>query len=261
MIDLEQNSAQLETTADVFLGDRLTVRQPRSGYRAGVDAVLLAASVRNLPDGPATLLDAGAGAGTVGLCAAARLPHLNVVLLEREPALARLAAENSAAIGFSARVRAVTARTASPAAELAGLGLVAESFDQCVANPPFHDDGAGTAARDPLKAASHAMQADALEDWARFMARMVKPGGRATLVHKAEALARILDVMAPRFGAMIVFPVFPRAGEAAIRVIVSGIKGSRAPLTLKAGLVLHGPGQDFTPEATAILRHGAALEL
>lgn len=257
--DLEQSLPP--TTSDVFLGGKLIIRQPSKGYRAGVDAVLLAANVRSKPSEGATLLDIGAGAGTVGLCAAARLPHLSAVLLEREEVLARLAQANADANGLASRVRAVTASVTTSAQELSALGLEPDSFDCCVANPPFHDENAGTAAGDVLKAASHAMPADSLDDWARFMARMVRPGGRVTLIHKAEALARILSVMAPRFGSLVIFPIFPRAGESAIRVIVEGIKGSRAPLELRPGLILHGEGYGFTPAANAILRHGAALEI
>lgn len=105
------------------------------------------------------------------------------------------------------------------------------------------------------------MPADSLEDWVRFMARMVRPSGRATMIHKADALEAILSLMAPRFGALVVFPVFPRAGQSAIRVIVEGIKGSRAPLSLRPGIVLHGEGNAFLPSANAILRQGAALEI
>ena len=246
---------------DVFLGGKLTIRQPRHGYRAGVDAVLLAAAVRPAPEGPHKLLDVGAGAGTVGLCAAARLANLSVVLLEREGALARLAAENVAANGLGSRVRAVSASVTSPAVTLGSLGLAADSFDQCVANPPYHDDTAGTPARDPFKSGAHAMPADSLEDWVRFMARMVRPSGRATMIHKADALEAILSLMAPRFGALVVFPVFPRAGQSAIRVIVEGIKGSRDPLSLRPGIVLHGEGNAFLPSANAILHQGAALEI
>lgn len=257
--DLEQSLPP--TTSDVFLGGRLTIRQPLKGYRAGVDAVLLAASVRAKHEDGATLLDIGAGVGTVGLCAAARVPDLSVVLLEREPILAHLAQTNAEANGLSPRVRALTASVTSTATGLANLGLAPDSFDRCVANPPFHDEDAGTAAGDALKAASHAMPATALEDWVRFMARMVRPGGRASIIHKAEALNRILAAMGPRFGGLIVFPIFPRAGESAIRVIVEGIKGSRAPLELRPGLVLHEDANGFTPQATQILRHGAALEI
>jgi tRNA1(Val) A37 N6-methylase TrmN6 len=258
--DLEQ-TLDLQVTEDAFLGDRLMIRQPRHGYRAGVDAVLLAATVQAGPRGPKTLLDAGAGVGTVGLCAAARIEDLNAVLLEREADLAALAAGNVRNNGLEARVRAVAASVTSSAAELDAQGLAANAFDICLSNPPFHDTQTGTLARDSLKAASHAMAQDTLDAWARFMARMVKQGGRATVIHKADALPRLLAAIGSRFGDLSVFPVYPRAGESAIRVIVSGLKGSRAPLKLKSGLVLHGDGQAFTTAANAILRHGASLEI
>ena len=48
---------------------------------------------------------------------------------------------------------------------------------------------------------------------------------------------------------------------AQVRVIVDGVKGSRAPLTILPGLVLHGDGNAFRPELDAILRGGGALTL
>ncbi len=240
-------------TEDYFLGDRLIIRQPRKGYRAGVDAVLLAASVGVSDGGDATLLDIGAGVGTVGLCAASRLPGLRVTLLEREAELVKLANENIAANKLVSRMMAVQAEVGAAA------GLTPESFDDVVSNPPFHDFGTGTPAPNALKAASHAMPGQALDDWLRYMARMVRPGGRATLIHKAEALPDVLAAFEARFGGIIILPIHARAGEPAIRVIVQGIKGSRAPLTLLPAFVLHGEGNAFTAEAQNILRHGGAL--
>lgn len=257
--DEPASPGSLETTEDVFLGDRLVIRQPANGYRAGIDAVLLAASVAKGAAKEARVLDVGAGVGTVGLCIAARLPQVSVVLYERAAELVHLAGHNITANGLSARVTAVAGDVAISAHDLAGLGLAAESFDHCVANPPFHDTAAGTPAGNVLKAGSHAMESGSLEHWVRFMARMTKPGGSAAMIHKAEALARVLAAFQRRFGAIGVLPISARAGEPAIRVLVEGVKGSRAPLTLKPGLVLHGPDQDFMPMVEKILRNGAAL--
>ena len=251
--------SSLAITRDVFLGDRLTLSQPLKGYRAGVDAVLLAASVR-FETGPGSrVLDVGAGVGTVGLCVAARLAQAAVVLYERAPELVALAQTNIAANGLLERVAVVAGDVAISSENLASLGLSPETFDCTVANPPFHDVDAGICAADPLKAGSHAMAADDLDTWVRFMARMLRPGGRASMIHKAEALPRILKCLEARFGGITVLPVMARAGEPAIRVLVEGTKGSRAPLILKSPFVLQGAGQSFTPEAEAILRHGAGL--
>ena len=143
--------------------------------------------------------------------------------------------------------------------DLVSRGLEPESFDWVVANPPFHDSDNGTPAASELKSRSHAMPRDGLETWARFMARMSRPNGQVAMIQKAEALLRILTAFEGRFGALTVLPIHPRAGDPAIRVLVHGTKGSRAPMTLKPGLVLHGRGQGFTDTVEAIARDGATL--
>jgi tRNA1(Val) A37 N6-methylase TrmN6 len=155
----------------------------------------------------------------------------------------------------------VTASVGAAPADLRAYALAEESFDHVIANPPFHDVGAGTLAPDALKAGAHAMDGQELDQWARFMARMALPGGAATIVHKADALARVLAALGTRFGALKVLPLHPRPGEPASRVLVQGIKGSRAPLQILPGFVLHGDGNGFTHAAQEILRNGAALPL
>ena len=113
---------------------------------------------------------------------------------------------------------------------------------------------------DAVKAAAHAMPRDGLDDWLRALAHLTRPGGRVVVIHKAESLAELLAACRGRFGGLTVRPIQPRAETAAIRVIVSGIKGSRAPLQLSAPFVLHGEGHAFTPAADAVLRLGAALD-
>lgn len=243
-------------TEDYFLGDRVKIRQPLKGYRAGIDAVLLAACVR-AGEGP--VLDIGAGVGTVGLCAAVRCPDISVVLVERQAELADIARGNVALNHLEARVTVVEADISEPLDTSAAGGLPANGFAHVLANPPFHDDGAGSASVNIFKALSHSMAAEALDAWARFMARSAAAGGRATLIHKAEALPRILSAFENRFGAISILPVYPREGAPAVRVIVDGIKGSRAPLQIKPGLVLHGDGNAFRSELDAILRGGGAL--
>ena len=91
------------------------------------------------------------------------------------------------------------------------------------------------------------------------MTTVPAPGGLVTLIHKAEALGRVLGAFDQRFGALRILPLQPRVGAAAHRVIVQGTKGSRAPLQVLPGFVLHEAGNGFTPAAQDILRHGGPL--
>lgn len=249
-----------DLTDDAFLGGALQILQPKAGYRAGVDAILLAAVVPHRGNRLLRILDMGSGVGTVGLAVARRIPSTDVTLLEAEPVLSAIAARNIVRNGLSDRVRAIAADIAAPALELGALGVEADQFDHVVANPPFHVEGRGTPAPVAIKAAAHAMPDGALETWVRVMARVTAPGGSATLIHKADALGQILAAFDGRFGAIRIFPIYARWGERAIRVVVTGTKGSRAPLGVLPGMMLHDEGNSFTPAAQAVLRQGAGLE-
>jgi len=250
-----------QLTDDAFLGGALRVLQPKAGYRAGIDAVLLAASVPLRPGRRERVLDVGAGAGVVGLALAARAPRAEVTLVEREASLVELARRNIARNGLEARMRVVVADVVRRLDELGQLQRDVERFDHVLANPPYHPQGTGTVSAAALKAAANVMPGGALAHWARFMAAMARPGGSVTMIHRADAVGEVLSAFAGRFGGLLVYPLYPRAGQSATRVLVQGRKGSHAPIELRPGLVLHDRGDRFRPEVEAVLRHPAPLVL
>jgi tRNA1(Val) A37 N6-methylase TrmN6 len=247
------------TSADDFLGGRISVVQPRGGHRAGSDAVFLAASV------PARagerVLDIGAGVGVAGLCLLARIPALEMTAVEIDPGLAELAARNAARNGVTEQVQVITADVTAPGKALRAAGLEAESYHHLIANPPFHAEGKVRAAPDVARAAAHVMRTGGLSAWVRFFAAMAAPNGRLTLIHRPDRLGELLELLEGRFGDIAVYPLFPKRDEPATRVIVQAKKGSRAGLSLLRGLVLHEDGGAYTAEAEAVLRGGEALEL
>lgn len=247
------------TTTDVFLGGKLEIEQPAKGFRAGLDAVLLAAAVEAEAGRKARVLDAGAGVGTAGLCLAARLPAVRVTMVEIAPQLCALARQNVERNGLGARVDVIEADLTAAAREVEAHGLAPDTFEHVMANPPYLEDGRHRLPADPVAAGAFGMAAEGLERWARFLARMAVPGGSLTMIHRADALATVLDALDGRFGELRILPLHPRVGEPAHRILVTGRKASRAPLRLLPGLVLHGEGHAFTPEVAAILRDGAAL--
>lgn len=248
-------------TDDAFLGGGLRILQPKDGYRAGIDAVLLAAAAPVKGNRKERVLDVGAGVGVVGLAVARRVLRADVTLVEREASLCDLACSNIARNGLEARMRALQADVSRRLDELPALQADAESFDHVLANPPYNPQGAGTVSLEALKAAANVMPGGNLARWARFMAAMARPGGSATMIHRADAVGEVLSAFAGRFGGLLVFPLYPREGKSAIRVLVQGTKGSSAPVELRPGLVLHEAGNRFRPEVEAILRHGAGLSL
>lgn len=250
------------TTTDLFIGGRVEAVQPAEGHhRAGLEAVLLAASLSD--DTAGTVADLGAGAGVAGLCVAARCPAAEVVLVEREPALvacAGAALVRPANGAFAARLRIAEADALS-ARGRAAAGLSPASIDHVIANPPFHVPGKVRASPRSARAGAHVLGEEGVAAWLRAAAAIARPGGTATVIFRADALLPLLEAMAGRFGALQILPVHPRAEAPASRVLVRGVKGSRSrAVSLLAPLVLHGrSGSRFLPPVERMLREGASL--
>lgn len=246
-----------ETSEDRLLGGRVRLCQPRGGFRAAIDPVLLAAAVPARPG--ERVLEAGTGTGAAALCLLARVAEARVAGIERDPALAAVAAANAARNSAADRVAViagdVTAR--ATAREAAALG----PFAHAMANPPFHRGGTPSpvAAR---REAAHESSEAVLADWVAAMARRLAPRGTLTLILPPARLPdAVAAFSAAAIGSITLMPLWPRAGEPAKRVIVHGIRGGRAPCRLTAGLVLHRGDGRYTEAAERILREGAALPL
>jgi tRNA1(Val) A37 N6-methylase TrmN6 len=243
-------------THDAFLGGRLTLAQPAQGFRAGLDSVLLGAAVGH---SSGSLLDLGAGAGTAALVALAHHPALAATLIESDPAMLALAEANIAGNALSGRATALGLDVTATGRARAAAGLAADAYVSVIANPPFFAPGRGTRATTRGAAARHMMPA-ALDLWVKAAATHAAPGGEFIAIHTADSLPGLLASVTARFGAVTVLPLTPREGDPAHRILVRGIKCSRAPLTLLASRPLHTPGgRQFRPEFEAIFRGEARL--
>ncbi len=244
-----------DTTDDAFLGGRVRALQPRHGFRAATDAVLLAAAVPARPG--EAVLELGCGVGVASLCLAARVPGLHLSGLELQPAYAALARANAARNAVP-----LTVWEGCVAAPPPGLRL--QSFDHVMANPPWFapadpaapDSGRATARREDTPLAA----------WIATGLRRLRPGSRLTLILPTARLPDALAALQDR-ASLTLRPLAPRKRRPATRILLQARKGGRAPFALGPPLILHaGPrhlrdAEDFSPEARAILRDAAALPL
>lgn len=243
-------SPRPEFSEDRLLDGQVRLRQPVEGYRAGMDAVLLAAALDAKPG--EHLVEFGCGAGAALLCAAWRMPGVRLTGYEKNAAAADLARENVAANAMDGTVEVETldiARIGSP-----------HGADQVFFNPPFFDDPAALRSPKAEKRDAWLTGATPLGIWIQAAARSLSAKGRLTLIHRADRLGDILHGLERSFGSIVIKPVQPRADRPAKRVIVAARIGGRAPLVLLPPLVLHA-GEGHSPEAEAILRGRAVVEM
>jgi len=248
-------------TVDAFHRGKFMLVQPKGGgHRAGLDAMVLAASVPG--DFSGLVADFGAGAGAAGLAVLSRVAGARATLVEQSTEMARFAhrtLEHPANAALVPRATVLVADVALTGRAREAAGLAAGTFDFVIMNPPFNQP-ADRASPDGLKRQAHVMEDGLFERWMRSAAAVLRPRGRVAVIARPVSLAPLLAAVAGRFGGAEMVPVHPREEEPAIRLVLRARRGSRSGLSLKPPLVLHGPrGHGFSARADAINNGRASL--
>lgn len=257
LVTTETESLAL-TTKDNFLNGRVRATQLKLGFRAGIDTVLLAASVNS---NSTNILELGAGTGVASCCVLVDLPHAQATLVDSEPTVLALAQNNLTDNGFEQRAQTLTLDVTSKGSIRHAAGLQENRYTSIIANPPFFASEANTLSKDISKAQSRHMPKDNLELWVKTAITSAKAQGEIIFVHVMEQLPDLLAAFHQRCGAITILPIISRSGERAKRVLIRGIKGSRAPLSMLSPFILHGEsGGKYLPRAEAIFRGTIRLD-
>jgi tRNA1(Val) A37 N6-methylase TrmN6 len=237
-----------ETTTDGFLDGRLQITQPKAGYRAAIDPIFLSALVRPAPR--ARILDAGAGVGTLSLCmAATSSAPVAIYALEKQRDLHALLAQNIKANRFDNQIMAHCGDLCAPPPDIG-------QFDHILSNPPFLTAQEASASPNPIKQAANVLAQGTLADWIKACLKLLAPKGLISLILRAESLEIATHALAKSCGEVTLTPLWPKAGQPAVRIILSARKGVKSPLRLMPGIILHQADGTYTPQAEAILRSG-----
>ena len=244
-------------TEDAFLGGKLRLRQPKSGHRAGHDAMLLAAAT------PARsgdrVVDLGAGVGAAGLAVARRVSGVNLVLIEIDEKLAELARGNAISNAIAAETIALDVTSAARAFE--SFGLKPDSAEIVLMNPPFNDSARHRASPDRSRETAHVATPATLEGWIGAARRLLKTGGVLVMIWRADGIGEVLATLDRGFGSLVVLPVHAAVTSPAIRVLVRAVKGGKAPTRLEPALVLNDESGRPHQKVQDILQGKAALLL
>jgi tRNA1(Val) A37 N6-methylase TrmN6 len=224
-----------QTTEDLFLGGQLRLRQPKSGHRAGHDAMLLAAATSARAGD--CVVEFGAGVGAAGLAVAQRESRIKLKLIEIDPALADLARDNAAQNAIDADV--IVLDVTAAADDFASANVGPDSADVVLMNPPFNDAARHRASPDSSRATAHMADEATLEGWIHAARRILKSGGALTLIWRTEGIADVLAALARGFGSVAIQPVHADASKPAIRLLVRAVKGGRAPARILASVMLN----------------------
>ena len=163
------------------LHNGFTLQLCPGAFPLSTDSMALAHFAR-LPK-QATVLDLGAGCGTLGLLLCAKDPRCHVTGLELDESAHAMALENARRNGIEDRFTSICADIRSSDAPVAP-----GSFSVCISNPPYFTGGPESS-RTPQARKDDTCPIEALM---AIAARALKFGGDFFLVHKPEKLAQLI---------------------------------------------------------------------
>lgn len=238
-------------TEDYLLDKQIKIFQPKNGYRASSDAVLLAAAAQKIA-AKDKILDIGSGTGAISLCLAERfrLQSPQIIGIELQQELTTLANLSAKENGFT-NLKYINA-------DIFNSGLEFCSFNHVFSNPPYFTPNMPTS---PLKgkATAHNFNGVNLNEWINICIKMLCPQGYFYMINRAEALQEILSSIGTKLGEISIFPIYSKKEQCAKRIIIQAKKDSKAPLQIMPPLFVHNENGEYTPRAQEILRKGLSL--
>lgn len=241
--------AEDDLTEDGFLGGRITALQSRTGFRSGIDTVLLAAAIDARPGD--AILELGCGVGIASLCLSARIDNLHVTGLDICAKSAELARRNATRNGRRFHIHVGDVANPPDA-------LLTDRFDHVFANPPYQRADAGTPAATGDR--RHARrESSPLARWVALAGRLLKRRGALTMIFPPDRLPEFLSAAGGCLDTIRVCPIYARRDGPCRRLIVHASRAGPS-FSLSAPVYLHHDGRrDYTSRIEAALRRGEAL--
>ena len=242
-----------EFTKDSFLGGGIRIWQPKKGYRAGIDPILLAASV-NVSAGQ-KVLDLGCGVGTASFAIGYRVKNVELYGIEIQKVFADLADLNSKENGIELQVECSNISNLSS-------NITSKNFDHVIANPPYFDRKSSVRGINVSKEKSFG-DTRPISEWLKVAAKRAKPKGFVHFIVRSDRLMEIFTNMPNSLGSLVITPVISRKNENAKLTILHAKKNGRAGFIISSPIVLHPQKSDvrekYIPEVDKVLRNGASL--
>jgi len=245
-----------ENTKNKFLGGKLKIFQQKKGFRAGHDSVILAAAI-SAKEGN-RCLELGIGTGVVSLCLAHRINDLEIVGIDNDNKVLKLAKDNISLNGLSRNVSLLKGDLNNGINDFANLKR--QSFHQIYSNPPYYLEDEIVFPLNKNKRNAYIGNKDSLKIWIKIALTFVKSKGTITFINHIKNLPEILNIFSSSMGSINVTPIFSNVKKPASRVIISGVRDSREPIKFNQGLVLNNKDGKPTKRIEGIVRNGKALK-
>lgn len=242
-----------ELSKDDFLGGAIKIWQPKNGYRAGMDPILLAATV-NVSEGQ-KVLDLGCGVGTASFAIGFRVKKTKLYGIEIQKSLVDLASRNSKENGIALKIEC---------ADILNLpsSIKNENFDHVIANPPYFDRKSSVSSKNLSKEKAFG-DSHPITEWLKVAAKRAKPKGFVHFIVRTNRLPEIFSNVPKSLGSLVMTPIISRENQKAKLTILHAKKNGCADFMVSSPIVLHPEKKEasskYVLEIENVLRKGTSL--
>jgi tRNA1(Val) A37 N6-methylase TrmN6 len=220
--------------------------QKKSGFKFGVDAILLADFAKDAPS--KMTLDLCTGTGIVPILLSAKTKTPKICGLEIQSEIAEMAARSVKHNKLTERVF-IECGDLKNASEIYGKNV----FDKITCNPPYMKGGAGFTNDIDTKTISRHEVMCSLDDVIRTSSQLLVPKGRFFMVHRPTRLADIMCTMRKyRIEPKKLRFVHPAPTKAANMVLVEGMSMGGEELKMLPPLYVYNYDGTYSDEINEI---------
>ena len=245
-VDLREVDIKDDEQVDDLQYRGYSIIQKKTGFRFGLDAVLLA-DFADVKKG-SQVIDLGTGTGIVSILIAAKRDIKRIVGLEIQTEIADMAKRSAIMNSFMDKLEIVCGDI-KYSSDLFGNS----SFDEVVTNPPYFSAGKGLICEnESITCSRHEILCD-LEDVIRESSKLLRPGGSISMVHRPFRLPDIISLMRKwRIEPKLMRMVQPKANKPANLVLIKGYKDGKPELKMLPTLLVFNEDGTYTKEIDEI---------
>jgi tRNA1(Val) A37 N6-methylase TrmN6 len=230
---------------DDLLTHDLSIIQSEQVFSFSMDAVLLA-RFANIPK-YGRILDLCSGNGVIPILLSTRT-NAQIEGIEIQPRLADMARRSVEMNGLTERINIIEGDLRDLAKE-GGNGI----YDAITVNPPYMPlTGGDLKLSEHQSIARHEIHCT-LEDVAQAAMRLVKPGGKISMVHRPQRLGEIITMLRKyRMEPKVIRFVHPRAGSEANMVLVEAHRDGKPDVKILPPLIVYQENGEYCQEVMDI---------
>jgi len=242
----------LDVTKNKILNGNIVLYQPKSGFRIGIDSILLASSINNYKN----CLDLGSGIGVIMICLAKRFSKSSIVGVEKNRKLIKISKENLILNNLEKINIKFYCTNLKQGRFLSELN---NSFDRVVMNPPYFLNNKVIHSLDKYK--TDAKYEENILSWFNAAYSKLKPMGYLNFIFRSEYINVAIECLMHKWGDIRIFPLWPKNGRTSKLTIIQARKNSKSGVKLMSGLVLHNNDGTYTNACNKILNNKSYINI